>query len=321
MLKRALAAIVAATVLAIGAASLGGAGTQSTANHVNGIASLFAESPFLGGQVAPRLYKWVNNDVSIFVQLDRPNPAEATTARYIGIGVKGTFCAEAQPGGANAGFTHYHRVTAPAYAQGHGGAPGENKGYWLLWVATDTFETSDRRKVAPGVDYQFSPTPPPSCGANVPRPDFEGPGAHDLTPAEIKRLAGFFNDNPFKGGQTPPRFYRWLSADVLAFLEFDNANLAQAKALRYFGIAERGVFCNSDQPTPDFTSFQRLTAPTWAKGKGGKARQGGFWHLALAVDELTMPWGAVVPGVDRKFAVTQAPDCPKAQSPAGTSAR
>lgn len=302
------AIVLAAAALAVFAT----AAASGPSTHVPSFATLFSETPFEGGQVPPRLYKWVNEDVSIFVQLDRPNPAEATTARYIGIGVKGTFCAEAQPGGATGGFTHYHRVSAPVYAQGHGGQPGESRGYWLVWAATDSFDSFDRRKVTPGVDYQFSPTPPPTCGSNVPQPNFQAPGAHDLTRAEIKRLTRFFNDNPFKGAQTPPRFYRWVSADVLAFLEFDNPNPDKAKALRYFGLATRGVYCSEQRPSADFTSFQRLTAPTWAEGKGGKARQGGFWHLALAVDKFTMPWGAVTPGVDRKFAVTRAPSCPKA---------
>jgi hypothetical protein len=301
------AIVVAAAALAVFATP---ASTQPS-NHVASLAALFNETPLDGGQVPPRRYKWVNNDVSIFVQLDRPNPADATTVRYIGLSVKGTFCAEAQPDRAKGSFTHYHRVTSPSYAQGHGGQPGESRGYWLLWAATDSFEAGGR-KIAPGIDYQFSPTPPPACGSNVPQPNFQGPGAHDLTKAEIKRLAGFFNDNPFRGGQTPPRFYRWVSADVLAFLQFDNPNPNKAKKLRYFGLATRGVYCSEKRPSPDFTSFQRLTAPTWAKGKSGKAGQGGFWHLALAVDNLTMPWGAVTPGVDRKFAVTPAPSCPKA---------
>jgi hypothetical protein len=305
-LTRAIAA--AAVALGVFATAAGSAPTD----HLTSFGALFNETPFEGGQLPPRLYKWVNQDATIFVQLDRTNPAEATALRYIGVAVKGTFCAEAQPGGAAGGFTHYHRVTAPAYAQGHGGQPGESRGYWLLWVATDTFDTGDRRRVTAGVDYRFSPTPPPTCGANVPQPSFQAPNAHDLTRAEIKRLTRFFNDNPFKGGQKAPRFYRWVSADVLAFLQFDHANPDRAKALRYFGIAKRGVFCGHEPPNADFTSFQRLTAPTWAKGRSGKARQGGFWHLALAVDDFKMPWGDVKPGVDRKFALTRAPNCPKA---------
>jgi hypothetical protein len=262
---------LALALAAAAAALLAAVAGSGPANHIRGLATIFAEAPLDGGQVPPRLYKWVNDDVTIFVQNDSTSDPNAT--RYIGIGVKGTFCAEAQPGGPNGGFTHYHRVTAPAYAQGHGGQPGENRGYWLLWVATDSFESFDRRKVTPGVDYQFSPTPPPSCGSNVPQPNFRAPGAHDLTKTEIRRLVRFFNDNPFKGAQTPSRFYRWLSADVLAFLEFDSPSPSKAKALRYFGIAARGAFCSEQRPSADFTSFQRLTAPTWAKGKGGKARR------------------------------------------------
>jgi hypothetical protein len=283
-----------------------------TASQIKTFATLFSTNPLLGGQVPPRLYKWANGDTSMFVQLDRPNPAEATALRYVGISVKGTFCAEAQPGGANGGFTHYHRLTAPLYSQGHGGQPGENKGYWLLWVAAEDFTAADGRKVSAGVDYGFSPTPPPTCGANVPQPDFAGPDAHALTRAEIKQLAGFFHDNPFLGGQTPPRLYRWVNGDTLMFLQFDKPTPAQATRLRYIGISRRGTFCKAEQPSPDFTHFDRLTATSYAKAAGGKPGQGGFWSLAVAVDKFTMPWGQVTPGVDRKFAATPPPECPKA---------
>jgi hypothetical protein len=308
-------AVVVGAVLAGGGAAGPGRGSMPTGhsaaqNSIKGLASLFSVNPLLGGQVAPRSYKWVNDNVSIFVQFDRPNPAEATTVRYVGIGVKGAFCSEAQPGGSNGGFTHFHRLTSPTYAQGHGGPPG-TMGYWLLWVAVDSFTAGDR-KVAPGVDYGFSPTPAPACGATVPKPDFQGPGAHALTRAEIKQLANFFHDNPFLGGQVAPRAYRWVNGDTLVFLQFDKPDPAKATALRYIGISTRGAFCKADPPSVDFTHFDRLTAKTYAQGAGGKPGQGGFWSLALAVDDFDMPWGHVTPGADRKFAVTRAPDCPKA---------
>ena len=82
--------------------------------------------------------------------------------RYIGVAVKGVFCAEAQPGGPNGGFPHFHRLDAPDYAHGHGGPLG-TVGYWLLWLATDTFSTHDGRQITPGVDRQQSPTPAPDC--------------------------------------------------------------------------------------------------------------------------------------------------------------
>jgi hypothetical protein len=288
-----------AAVAAAAAVMLSVAAAQSVASHVPSFATLFADNVFLGGQVPPRMYRWVNPDTSIFVQFDRPTAHGATTIRYVGIGVRGTFCAETQPRGPAGGFTHFHRLEAPVYAQGHGGPPGA-QGYWLTWVATDDFESSDKREIHPGVDYQFSPTPPPSCGG-TPKPTFAGPGAHRLTRTEIRRLAAFFHDQPLSGGQRAPRYYRWVSADVAVFLQFDRADARKATALRYIGIAKRGRFLCEDQGTPDFAHFQRLNARTYSKGAGGKPGAVGLWHLAVRVDRKQ--------GVDRAFERTR---CPKA---------
>ncbi|MEX0805423.1 MAG: hypothetical protein WD688_19215, partial [Candidatus Binatia bacterium] len=116
---------------------------------ITALGALFNENPLTGGQTPPRAHKWVNENVSVFLQFDRPDPAEATALRYIGIGVKGVFCAEAQPDKA---FTHFHRYDAPKYSEGHGRNPGD-QGYWLLWVTTDEFDLRGR-KVKPGVDYE-----------------------------------------------------------------------------------------------------------------------------------------------------------------------
>jgi hypothetical protein len=275
-----------------------------SAGYIESLFGLFADNPFTGGQVAPRQYKWVNNDVLMFVQFDRPRVTEAQALRYIGMSIKGTFCGESQPRGANGGFTHYHRVNSATYGTGHGGPPGWNQGYWLLWVAVDEFDTPSG-KVVPGVDYAFSPTPGPACGANNPRPSFQGPGQHRLTRAEIRRLASFFNDNPLRGRQTAPRLYRWVTADVLVWLQFDKANPAKATALRHLGIAKRGVFCREDRGHADFSYFQRLKAKSYAKGRGGKRGEAGFWHLAVSLDPAK-------PGVDRSFLRTVPPSCPKA---------
>jgi hypothetical protein len=279
------------------------AGHAVAGKHVPSLFALFADIPFTGGQVAPRQYRWVNDNVLMFVQFDRPRANEARALRYVGISVKGTFCAEAQPGGASSGFTHYHRVSAPTYGQGHGGPPGTNTGYWLLWLAVDEFDTPAGR-IEPGVDYAFSPTPAPACGANVPRPDFVGPAQHRLSRAEIRQLAAFFPDNPFRGGQTAPRFYRWVNGDVLVWLQFDKASLKNASALQYIGIAKRGTFCDTDRGHADFTYFHRLKAPTYTKGRGGKRGESGFWHLALSVNPSS-------PGVARSFQTTAPPACPK----------
>jgi hypothetical protein len=289
---------------ALAAAGLLSAGTATSgASHVPAFQAAFTDNPFTGGQVAPRSYRWVNERASVFAQFD--NPREPTALRYVGIGVKGTFCAESQPHGPQGGFTHFHRLSAPVYAEGHGGPPG-TEDYWLLWVATDQFASFDGRLVKPGVDYQFSPTPAPGCNA-APAPSFRGPGAHDLSRAEIRRLARFFQDQPLLGGQAAPRFYRWLSADVAVFLQFDSADLRKARRLRYIGIAKRGRFTAAERGTRDFSSFQRLKAKSFRKGLGGKSGALGLWHLAVAVDRFRMPWGRVEPGVDRRYYRTPVP--------------
>jgi hypothetical protein len=315
-LSRTAAPIALAAVLFIGVGPAGAgtaarpaAATSAPSSFVS-VGRMFQVNPFLGGQVAPRFYVWTNRNVLVFLQFDRPQLAEAKALRYVGIGVRGTFCAETQPGGANGGFTHFHRLTAPAYAQGHGGPPG-TEGYWLMWVAVDNFDAFDGRAISPGVDYGFSPTPPPSCGG-APKPNFAGPRAHALTKGEIKQLAAAFYDTPFRGGQRVPRLYRWVTGDTLVFLQFDRADPAKARALRYVGVAKRGALCSADRGPTDFTSFQAQNARTLAKGHGGRAGRLGFWHLAVAVDDFRMPWGNVTPGVDREFSVTRPPDCPKA---------
>jgi hypothetical protein len=269
----------------------------------------FPDNPLSGGQQAPRLYRWVNDSVAIFVQLDNSDPAKATALRYIGVSVKGVFCAENQPGGPDGGFPHFHRLDAPDYAQGHGGPPG-TPGYWLSWIAVDRFATRDGRQVAPGVDYDFSPTPPPTCGTEVPPADFAAPGARGLTAADIAALGEQFGDNVLTGGQVAPRLYRWVNPDTAIFVQFDNPDPVKATALRYIGISLRGTFCRSTQPSRDFPHFHRVDAPEYAQGHGQATADRGYWLLWVATDRFTLRDGReVAPGVDREFSPTPPPDC------------
>src|SRR5918994_3612398 len=105
-------------------------GSNITAEDISNLASLFNDQPFQGGQVSPRVAKWVNDDVFIFLQFDERDPSNATAIEY---------------------------------REGHGSKAGD-EGYWLMWVATGEFEIQGRY-VKPGVDRDFSPTPPPpKCG-------------------------------------------------------------------------------------------------------------------------------------------------------------
>jgi hypothetical protein len=280
-------------------------GAPLSADRIQELAAFFSDQPLTGGQVAPRSYKWVTEDVAMFLQFDRPNPAEATALRYIGISVKGVFCVEAQPDEA---FTHFHQLDAPAYAEGHGGEPGE-EGYWLMWVAVDEFEVQGR-EVNPGVDYGFSPTPPPACGADVPAADFDAPGARRLNPDEIATLASFVQDQPLTGGQVAPRMYGWVNEDVSIFIQWDRGNpsgtagfnASEATTPRFFGVSVKGEFCQSDLPSGDFPHFHRVNAPTYAEGHGGPPGEPGYWLLWVATDSFDLQGRQVEPGVDRDFA-------------------
>ena len=276
---------------------------------ISALAVLFPDNPLTGGQVAPRRYRWVNPNVAMFVQFDDSDLAKATALRYVGVSVKGVFCAEAQPGGPNGGFTHFHRLNAPEYSQGHGGPPG-TEGYWLLWMAVDEFKTRDGRTVKPGVDYAFSPTPAPACGSKVPRADFKGPGAKALTAADLSALAAPFSDQPLTGGQVAPRLYKWVNRNTSIFLQFDNPDLAMAKELRYVGLSVRGEFCAQKQPHTDFTHFHRVNAAEYSQGHGGPPRTKGYWLSWASLNEFDTRDGRhVTPGVDRKFSPTPPPQC------------
>jgi hypothetical protein len=279
-------------------------GKHLSKTEIAALAVLFNENPLTGGQEPPRAHKWVNENVSIFLQFDRPKPAEATTLRYIGIGVKGVFCAEAQPDKA---FTHFHRYDAPRYSEGHGRNPGD-QGHWLLWVAADEFDLRDRR-VKPGVDYEAFPTPPPKCGPNVPKVNFTPPGADRLTKEEITELAALFNDNPLTGGQVAPRAHKWVNEKVSIFLQFDNPKPAEATTLRYIGIGVSGEFCKSKQPHVDFPHFHKFDAPTYGEGHGRNPGEQGIWLLWVATTEFDLRGRQVKPGVDREFALLKVPDC------------
>lgn len=119
--------------------------------------SVFTDQPLQGGQVAPRIFKSVSNNALIFLQFDKNSSTEAKELRYLGLWTSSTFCSSTQP---SRDFTHFHRLIAPSYPLGHGGPPG-TAGFWGTWVAAQQFE-SQGRTVTPGVDREFSPTPPPS---------------------------------------------------------------------------------------------------------------------------------------------------------------
>ena len=278
-------------------------GTPLSRDQLQELAAFFPDNPLSGGQAAPRMYKWLNEDVAMFVEFDKPRVAEATAVRYFGISMKGVNCAEARP---DRSFTHFDRLTAPTYGQGSP-APGE-AGYWLSAIAVDTF-TNQGKQVRPGIDYDYLLSNAPSCGANVPAADFVAPGARRLTPEEIASIGAFFNEPIFLGGQVAPRMYRWVNENVSLFVQWDRGNPSgtaafnptQATSLRYIGIGVKGEFCQSNLPSEDFPHFHRFEAATYAEGHGGPPHTKGVWLFWVATEPFEQQGRQINPGVDRDF--------------------
>lgn len=291
-------------------------GTPMSAGEVTALKALFDDEAYVGGQSAPRLVKWITPDSYLFVQFDAFDPAEGTVPLFLGLGVKGVFCAEAQPDAAGGSFTHFHQPSVDDYSNGHGGEPGE-QGYWLSFIALAAFDARGR-DVVPGIDYELSPTPPPSCGDEVPTADFEAPGQQSIAADDLAELISFFDDPILEGGQRAPRLYKSVNEDVSMFIQLDAFDPAEATTVRYVGISQRGVFCEQTRPSPDFTHYHRHEAAEYSDGHGGPPGESeGYWLAFVATHgfELLFPGQDpsqardVAPGIDREFALMEAPSC------------
>jgi hypothetical protein len=218
------------------------------------------------------------------------------------------FCAESQPDAVNGSFTHFHQWNGSEYRHAHGSLPGD-QGYWLTWAAVDNFVSFDGKEVKPGIDYEFSPTPPPNCGDNVPAVDFPVSGPEKILKEEILQLASFFDDQPFLGGQESPRVAKWVNNDTFMFLQFDKPSPQNATAINYIGIGSKGLFCKENQPSPDFTHFHKWNVTEYRHGHGSLPGEEGYWLLWVAADEFDAQGRHVTPGVDREFSPTPPPSC------------
>ena len=291
-------------------------GAPITDDEVAELKALFDDEAYVGGQQAPRLVKWITPDSYLFVQFDAFDPAEGNVPLFLGLGVKGVFCAETQPDGANGSFTHFHQPSAAEYGDGHGGAAG-TEGYWLSFLALDEFDAQGRQ-VVPGIDYELAPTPPPECGDDVPDVDFEAPGQEALSADDLAAFVSFFSDDILAGGQQAPRLYKSINEDVSIFIQLDAFDPAEATTIRYVGLSQRGVFCDDTRPSPDFTHYHRHTAAEYSDGHGGEPGESeGYWLAFVATHDFELLFPGqdasearqVAAGVDREFALMDAPAC------------
>ena len=275
-----------------------------TGADVDALAAAFPDEPFTGGQKAPLVAKWVTDSSFVFLQFDSQTAGTTKAMAYIGVGVKGTFCSETRldPGGS---FTRFQRYQAPDWARGAGGKAGD-QGYWLTFVALDRLNVAGR-SVPLGVDYRYPRPQPPVCGSVSSAPTFSPPGAGKPAPEAIAKLFSVFTDQPLQGGQVAPRIFKSINAQALVFLQFDKNSSGEARELRYIGLWTKSTFCGSTQPSPDFTHFHRLVAPSYPLGHGGPPGTVGFWGTWVAAEQFEAQGRTISPGVDREFSPTPPP--------------
>ena len=288
------------------------AGDPITPADVQTLKALFDDEAYSGGQVAPRLVKWITPDSYLFMQFD----PDGEVPLFAGLGVKGVFCSEAQPDSAGGSFPHFHQPDGAEYSDSHGGEAGA-PGYWLSFIALDAFDARGRA-VVPGIDYELSPTPAPDCGGDVPDADFEAPGETTLSEADLAEFVAFFDTDLLTGGQQAPRLYKSINEDIAIFIQLDAGDPAEATTIRYLGLSQRGVFCEEARPSADFTHYHQYDAAEYGDGHGGPAGETeGYWLAFVATHDFELlfpgqdPADArqVAPGIDRDFAVLDAPAC------------
>ncbi len=284
-------------------------GSALTAADIAAMAAAFTDAPLMGGQEPwpGHLVKWVNNETFILLHFDNDDPLQSNKLLWMGIGVKGVFCSQDQPGPE---FTHFHKKNAATYAEGHGGEPGV-EGYWLLHVAVLNFTSPFGQTGHAGVDHAFGPTPPTECDT-VPSKDFEAPGAGNLTAADLTLLRAALSDNVLRGGQEPwpGHLTKWVNEDVFLLVHFDDDAVGDNAQALWTGIGVRSKFCDSARPSAEFTHHHSAWASEYAAGHGGKAGQPGYWLLHLNVKDFESPFGATGhPGIHEGFGPTPPPTC------------
>lgn len=252
-------------------------------------------------EYTPRHVWWeANEEVSLFLHFNEPNPEEATELDYFGIGVDAQFTFEDIPAGQDDEFTHFHLSDADDWEAGHGGGDVADEGTWLVHHSVREIEYPFHDEpIDVGVDRQFMPTPAPDA------------------PDDIDRLVDIFDDQPFNDAQfevsgenreyTPRHVWKFVSDESLIGLHFDDPNPEEASELDYITIGQKGVFSEESRPSEEFTHFHLVEADDWEAGHGGSDPDDeGYWLTHIAVRDIQYPFHADTIGsrVDYDFMPT-----------------
>lgn len=219
-----------------------------TREEIQEFVEVFDDQPMGGGQEEPYtpgyVWKWISEDTFLFLEFEEDDPQEAETLRYIGYGVKGTFCQETRPdpgagGSAVAGdeFPFDQAEDAPDEAAAdapegetdlepwpHRPAPeneftyfhqleaeewdqahGGDPGQEGYWLAHMAVDEFERPWGEVTPGVDYNYMPTdPPECDEPPEPEFEPEEAGMLEEDEMQELLGLFDDMPMEGGQEDP---------------------------------------------------------------------------------------------------------------------
>lgn len=138
-----------------------------SAEDRDALLEVFTDRPFtddhfeVDGQFTPRhVWKWVSEEVLLYLHFNEVDPRQATELDYFGIGVRGRFRGDDVPAGQVGDFTHFHKHEASGWEAGHGAQSADQWGYWLVHHAVRTVEYPFHdAPIDVGIDRDFMPTP------------------------------------------------------------------------------------------------------------------------------------------------------------------
>ena len=144
-------------------------GSLSPADR-DALIELFDDQPFNADQLEANGYTpshvwWsANDDVTVFLHLNEPNPEEADELLYFGLGVDANFTHDDIPMGQGDDFTHFHLYDADSWDAGHGGNSVDDAGMWLVHHAVQEVQMPFHGEpIDVGIDREFMPTPAPDA--------------------------------------------------------------------------------------------------------------------------------------------------------------
>jgi hypothetical protein len=140
-----------------------------------------------------------------------------------------------------------------------------------------------------------------------------------------QKMAGFYDDQPFGGGQSTPEHQFFSQPDgTFLFLHYDKADPLESDTVLWSGDAFPGRFCKGEAGVTQaeldagYVHFHKRSALNWDAGHGGgptySKAQDGFWlrHVSAVTATMAMMGATMSLEEGKVFPMMpsdQIPDC------------